>query len=107
MVTPLIPQLTEKTYALAKDANTYVFKVEPSLNKLQIKQQIQDEYDVEVIGLRTLIAKGKRIGGRFGRPAGRRKTVKKAYITLKEGDVIPVFTNFSEEDGQEPAKQGK
>ena len=107
MITPLIPQLTEKTYALAKDTNTYVFKVEPRLNKPQIKQHIQSEYGVEVINLQTLILKGKQVGSRLGRPVGRRKTVKKAYITLKEGDVIPVFANFNEEAASEPARKGK
>ena len=112
MITPLTPQLSEKTYALAKEHNTYVFKVEPALNKPEIKRQIEAEYQVEVVSLKTLIAKGKqarsiRLKSRSSRVLGRRRTIKKAYITLKEGDVIPVFTNFTDESEKQPQQKGK
>ncbi len=106
MNSSLTPHLTEKTYALAKDLNTYIFKAEKSLNKVQIKAMIETEYEVEVTDLRTMIAKGKqarsiRIKSRSGRRFnGRRKTLKKAYVTLKAGDVIPAFTDFTEKEGQ-------
>ena len=38
MIAPLIPQLTEKSYDLAKNHNIYVFKVATKLNKAQIKR---------------------------------------------------------------------
>ena len=113
MIMPLTPQLSEKTYALAKEHNTYVFKVEPVLNKPEIKRQIEAEYQVEVVSLKTLVAKGKqarsiRLKSRAsGRVLGRRRTIKKAYVTLKEGDVIPVFTNFTDESEKQPQKKGK
>ena len=112
MIMPPTPQLSEKTYALAKDLNTYVFKVEPRLSKPEIKRQIEAEYKVEVVGLKTLVAKGKRarsirLKSRGGRLLGRRRTLKKAYVTLKEGDVIPVFTNFADESEKQPQQKGK
>ena len=106
MISPLIPHLTEKTYDLAKNLNVYVFKLDKALNTSQIKDRIQTEYDVEVVNLRTLLAKGKnarsiRLKSRATRRVlGRRKTVKKAYVTLKKGDVIPVFTDFTEKDNK-------
>lgn len=104
MTSPPIPHLTEKTFNLAKDFNTYVFKVDKNLNKLQIKKQLEVEYKVEVIEMHTLILKGKK--ARSIRPKsrrrvlGRRKDFKKAYATLKEGDVIPVFTDSNEKEGK-------
>ena len=106
MILPLTPHPTEKTYNLAKDTNTYVFKVDKDLNKIQIKEMVQTEYNVEVVNLRTLIAKGKtarsiRLKSRSTRRfTGRRKTLKKAYVTLKEGDVIPIFTDAADKENK-------
>lgn len=94
----LTPHLSEKSYALAKNANVYVFEVVKSLNKVQIKALLEEEYQVTVVGLRTLVAKGKQARSlSFNRRRanrrvmGRRTTVKKAYVTLKTGDSIAVF----------------
>ena len=112
MIAPLVPQLTEKSYDLAKNRNIYVFKVATRLNKAQIKEHIQSEYKVEVIGLKTLIVKGKRARSirlkstRAARVIGRRQTLKKAFISLKEGDVIPIFTNFVDETDKQPQQKG-
>ena len=81
----LKPHLSEKSFALAKDLNVYVFKLAPSLNCAQIKQGGKKA--------RTI-----RLGSR--RPAqrsGRRTDFKKAYVVLKEGDSIPVFTDYTED----------
>ena len=112
MIAPLVPQLTEKSYDLAKNRNIYVFKVATRLNKAQIKENIQSEYKVQVIGLKTLIVKGKRARSirlkstRAARVIGRRQTLKKAFISLKEGDVIPIFTNFVDETDKQPQQKG-
>ena len=103
---PLIPHLTEKTYILAKDLNTYVFEADRDLNKVQIKTMIESEYEVEVQDVRTVTVKGKKARSlrmkskSRGQFYGYKKTFKKAYATLKEGDVIPVFTDFTEKEGK-------
>ncbi len=103
---PLTPHLTEKTYILAKDLNTYVFEADKNLNKVQIKTMIESEYEVEVNNLRTVIVKGKKARSLRMKSKSRRqfygykKSFKKAYATLKEGDMIPVFIDFTEKEGK-------
>ena len=101
MISPLVAHLSEKAYAQAKDLNTYVFKADRRLSRAQIKQRLETEYEVKIVKLRVLTIKGKpsrsiRIKQRSSRSLGQRKTIKKAYVVLKEGDVIPVFTDHSE-----------
>ena len=108
MNSPLLPHLTEKSFALAQDGNTYVFKIDKGLNKTAVKKLVEAEYGVEVTALRTLSVKGKRARSiRLGaarraarRHSGRRKDFKKALVTLKEGDKIPVFTDFAKQEGR-------
>ena len=107
MNTPLLPHLTEKSVALAQEGNTYVFKVDKALNKTRIRELVEAEYGVEVTSLRTLSVKGKRARSiRIGdvrsgrRQLGKRKDFKKALVTLKDGDKIPVFTDFAKQEGQ-------
>ena len=98
----LKPHLSEKTFNLARDFNVYVFKLSPKLSKGQIKQLVEEEYAVKVMELRTASQQGKRartirLKQRSSkRTYGRRSDFKKAYITLKEGDSIPVFTDYNE-----------
>lgn len=101
----LNPHLSEKTYALASATNTYAFKVDKKLNKPQVKALVEEEYDVEVIRVRTVNSSGKQARSiRLKTPQrrrlyGKRKDFKKVYVSLKAGDVIPVFTNFEQKDG--------
>lgn len=81
----LAPRVTEKTNELAKDRQ-YVFKVHQSANKIEIAQAVKTLFNVEVLAVRVCNVKGKK--RRFGRFAGKRKDWKKAYVTLKEGQVI-------------------
>ena len=99
----LIPQLSEKNYHLATNFNTYVFKVNPKLSKAHLKDLLQAEYKVAVVAVRTANFSGKRarsihLKSRSSLVIGRRKNWKKAYVTLKSGDSIPVFTDFVKEN---------
>lgn len=83
------PLITEKTTTFLGNDRTYAFEVGIDANKIQIKKAISQYYDVEVETVRTLVVRGK--VKRFGRRFGKRKNWKKAYVTLREGDSIPIF----------------
>jgi large subunit ribosomal protein L23 len=84
----LAPVISEKSYGLL-DENKYTFDVHPKANKTQIKIAVKQIFNVEVIDVNTLNRAGKRKRTRFG--YGRRKTVKRAIVTLRDGDRIDVF----------------
>jgi large subunit ribosomal protein L23 len=67
----------------AEKANTIVFKVAKDATKKEIKAAVEKLFEVEVKSVNTLIIKGKT--KRQGLRQGRRSDVKKAYVTLKEG----------------------
>jgi large subunit ribosomal protein L23 len=95
---PLIPVISEKAYGQSQD-NTYVFKVSTTANKQQIASAVATQYGVKVADVRVVIAKGKlKRTVRNGKPyPGRRSDVKKAYVTLVEGDSIKIFDEVEEE----------
>ncbi|WP_114964871.1 50S ribosomal protein L23 [Alkalilacustris brevis] len=85
------PVITEKA-TMASEGNAVVFEVAIDANKPQIKEAVEGLFGVKVKAVNTTITKGK--VKRFrGRP-GRRKDVKKAYVTLEEGNAIDVTTGL-------------
>ena len=90
----LIPHISEKAYATSIDG-VYVFKVEGKANKDQIAKAIEAQYGVIVTKVNVLNREGKkarsiRLGGDSQRVYGRRNGLKKAYVTVKKGDVIQI-----------------
>jgi len=83
------PVVSEKSYDLASENNTYTFIVDPRTNKTEIRQAIETIFDVKVVSVNTMIRKGKR--KRTGNVIGRRKSTKRALVTLASGDSIDVF----------------
>ena len=81
--------LTEKAYRLAGAENTYLFEVDVSADKKQIKASIEDIYEVKVASVRTLVRRGKIKRQRIA--AGKRPNTKKAYVTLPKGQTLPVY----------------
>ncbi len=79
----LSPHISEKSTRLADKHNQVVFNVRTEATKKQIKQAISAMFEVEVESVRTVRIKGKQKS--FGRRMGRRNHIKKAYVTLKEG----------------------
>jgi len=77
------PHISEKATMTAEKANTIVFKVAKDATKKEIKAAVEKLFEVEVKTVNTLILKGKT--KRQGQREGRRSDVKKAYVTLKEG----------------------
>ena len=84
------PLITEKNQLLQDKENKYVFEVARYANKLEIKQAIEDIFDVRVESVRTMRMIGKI--KRMGRFEGRRPNWKKAIVKLTDGDVIDLFT---------------
>ncbi len=80
------PCLTEKSNLLQEVHNTVVFKVNPKANKIEIKNAVEDLFDVKVQSVKTAMVHGKK--RRVGlKSIGRTSDWKKAYITLSEGEI--------------------
>jgi large subunit ribosomal protein L23 len=85
------PIVTEKA-TLASENNAVVFEVAIDANKPQIKEAVETLFNVKVKAVNTSITKGK--VKRFRGQLGKRKDVKKAYVTLEEGNTIDVSTGL-------------
>ncbi|MCR9149411.1 MAG: 50S ribosomal protein L23 [Rhodobacteraceae bacterium] len=85
------PVITEKA-TMASEAGAVVFEVAMDANKPQIKEAVEALFGVKVKAVNTTITKGKTKRFR-GRP-GVRSDVKKAYVTLEEGNTIDVSTGL-------------
>lgn len=84
----LAPVVSEKSYSLL-DGNQYTFVVHPDANKTEIRQAVEQIWDVKVVKVNTLNRKGK--VKRFRFQQGRRKDTKRAVVKLAEGDRIEIF----------------
>ena len=89
--TILAPVITEKATVLA-DHNKVVFRVAMHATKDDIASAVEQLFKVKVIKVNTLIQKGKT--KRFRGHAGRRSDVKKAIVTLEEGQSIDITTGL-------------
>ena len=85
------PVITEKA-TMASESGAVVFEVDIAANKPQIKEAVESLFGVKVKAVNTTITKGKT--KRFRGQLGRRKDVKKAYVTLEEGNTIDVSTGL-------------
>ena len=84
----LAPVISEKSYGLLDD-NKYTFVVRPNANKTQIKIAVEQVFNVRVLDVNTLNRQGKRKRTRSG--FGRRKSTKRAIVSLAPGDRIEIF----------------
>jgi large subunit ribosomal protein L23 len=85
------PIVSEKATSVAEKHNQVLFKVLRDATKPEIKAAVELMFKVEVESVQVANQKGK--AKRFGRSIGRRDHVKKAYVSLKEGQEL----NFSGE----------
>ncbi|MBC8313711.1 MAG: 50S ribosomal protein L23 [Candidatus Cloacimonetes bacterium] len=83
------PLITEKGTHIRADANGYVFKVNKNANKIEIKNAIEELFDVDVRKVNTINYKGKPKS--LGRFTGKRASWKKALVFLSEGQSIKEF----------------
>ena len=85
---PIIPEKA----TMASENGAVVFEVAIDSNKPQIKEAVEALFGVKVKAVNTTITKGK--VKRFRGQIGKRKDVKKAYVTLEEGNTIDVTTGL-------------
>ncbi|MGB4503735.1 MAG: 50S ribosomal protein L23 [Syntrophaceticus sp.] len=83
------PLVTEKAVNLAQEHNKYTFYVDRRANKIEIKNAIEELFNVKVMAVNTMVEKGKK--KRVGRFVGLKPVRKKAIVTLNEGDKIDIF----------------
>ncbi len=108
----LRPRLSEKAYGMSqensKTANTYVFEVPKTANKLTVAAAVGVQFGVKVDTVNISVSKGKakRSFRKRSRPMpGRDKDIKKAYVRLKQGETIAIFP--AEETEAKPVKKSK
>jgi large subunit ribosomal protein L23 len=85
------PVVTEKS-TMASEANQVVFDVAIDANKTEIKAAVEQLFQVKVKAVNTLVRKGK--VKRFRGTVGRQSDVKKAVVTLADGQSIDVATGL-------------
>ncbi len=96
MVIIIIPVITEKATRDSELRGRYAFYVDPSANKIQIKDAVEQTYDVEVEKVRTMIYAPK-VKSRYtkqGFQVGKTNKLKKAIVELVEGQEIDLYGNI-------------
>ncbi len=90
------PVVSEKSYVLSA-VDRYTFRVHPDAHKTQIRQAVEQLFDVHVVEVRTLSVKAK--PKRRGLTRGQSRTWKKAIVQVRAGDTIPVFQGLQAAEG--------
>ena len=107
----LKPKVSEKSYELAESRNTYIFEVPREANKHSIAREIAKQFEVTVTRVRISSVPGKmtRSYRRQGRNIfrGKRSDIRKAYVTLAEGDKLPIFSAVEEQGEPDKDQKGK
>ena len=92
----LKPIVTEKLTILGEKLNRYGFIIDKKANKIQVKNAVEDMYNVTVSAVNTMRYGGK-TKSRFtktGIVTGKKRSFKKAIVTLIEGDKIDFYSNI-------------
>ncbi len=90
------PIVTEKMTEVSEKLNRYGFVVDKGANKLQIKDAVEELYNVSVTAVNTMVYAGKEKSRytKSGVIVGRTNSFKKAIVTLAEGDQIDFYSNI-------------
>ena len=106
----LRPRLSEKTYGLSEN-RVYVVDVPKSANKHSVARAIEAQFEVKVakVNITNIKGKSKRVmsitAKRYSNAEGKRNDIKKAYVTLAEGNSLPFFAAVEEEEEKEQKLQ--
>jgi large subunit ribosomal protein L23 len=84
----LAPVVSEKSYS-ALDKGVYTFVVAPDANKVEIRQAVEEIFEVKVTNVNTMWRRGKRKRTRY--TTGERSSIKRAIVTLEQGQSIELF----------------
>ncbi len=92
----LKPIITEKMTEVSEELNKFGFIVERDASKEQIKKEIEDLYEVNVTSINTMIYGGKKASRytKSGVISGKKKSYKKAVVSLAEGETIDFYSNI-------------
>lgn len=87
------PIVTEKSTKSSEKLGRYAFRVEKTANKLEVKKAIEATYNVQVESVNTTVTVGKKKvrQTKQGMAVGMKPSYKKAYVTLKKGEVIDFY----------------
>ncbi|HET7827336.1 MAG TPA: 50S ribosomal protein L23, partial [Candidatus Saccharimonadales bacterium] len=91
-----------------EQGNTYIFDVPAGSNKFAVAQAVKDQYQIDAVDVRLASVPGKAV--RSYRNRGRRSVsakrsdIRKAYVTLKEGDKLPIFATVEEPEAPKEKK---
>lgn len=100
----LRPRMSEKAYGQSQ-SQVYVFVVSREANKHVIARAVEAQYNVTVVNVNVLnqSGKAKRSVSRGGRRVanGNQSDFKKAYVTIAEGQTLPVFDAVEEAEAKE------
>lgn len=90
------PVVTEKMTDQSEKFNRYGFYVEPTANKIEIRNAIEKMYGVTVESIKTINYNGKTKSKftKAGLISGKTNKFKKAIVTISEGDVIDFYSNI-------------
>jgi len=86
------PVVSEKSTTLMEN-HTYVFVVDPRATKIDVRNAVEQAFNVKVTNVNTLNRKGKSTRNRRTGVVGSRHDTKRAIVTLREGDSINLFEN--------------
>ncbi len=93
----LKPRLSEKSFGLSQTRNTYAIDIPVGINKYEVAEAVEKQFDVKVIDVRIVNRAGKvkRIintsGKRSSNRHGTQASLRKAYVVLAEGSHLPFF----------------
>ena len=85
----IAPVVSEKSYGQIADRRKYTFRVHSSAHKTQVRQAVEELFDVHVIGVNILQVRPK--PKRRGAFKGIRPGWKKAIVQVREGETIEIF----------------
>ena len=85
----LAPVVSEKSYAQIEESNTYSFRIHPDAHKTQVRQAVEELFNVKV--LRVNVSKVQPKPKRRGAHKGVKPGWKKAVVQLRAGDTIEIF----------------
>lgn len=83
------PLITEKSSAAYQTRKEYAFRVHPEANKRQIALALEQQFGIHVTAVRTMQVRRREVTR--GRVRGATARWKKAIVTLKEGESLPIF----------------
>jgi len=91
----LEPVITEKSIREQELSDQYSFRVHPDANKIEIRQAVEQKFDVDVEDIRTMNVSGKEKRLRRGAAAGYQSDWKKAMVRISDDDQIEIVEGLT------------